>query len=239
MPIPSSLTHTHCTRTHIMFPTSYFPSNNYGTPTYSYGGHADSDYLQALAEEDAARRQYADALRAQEEARNRAARARLARQAYESSHNSYLPDDDEDDYGSYGVPGYGYPSRRRSAYGYPSSLDRQRMAALEMERERERERMRLVEEERERRRRMMALEEERERRRRRMLEEEEERRMRMQLQREAEERERRRLEQEFLRRQQQAREPTPISPLEELFGLRPPRMAQSKSQETVCLNHFC
>ncbi len=67
-----------------MFPTSYFP---YGAPTYSYT-RPDSDYFQALAEEEAARRQYADALRAQEEARNRAARARLARQAYESAHNA-------------------------------------------------------------------------------------------------------------------------------------------------------
>jgi hypothetical protein len=214
-----------------MFSSNYFP---YSTPTYSYGGRPDSDYLQALAEEEAARRQYADALRAQDEARNRAARARLARQAYELSHNSYLSDDDDDAYGGYASPGFGYghPSRRRPSYGYPTNLERQRLAALE--RERERERLRFMEEERERRRQMMEIEEER--RRRRVLEEEE---RRIQLQREAEERERMRLEQELLRRQQQSRQQQSrqqpaMSPLEELFGLRPPRMAQSKSQESVC-----
>ncbi|KAI0688014.1 hypothetical protein BC835DRAFT_340371 [Cytidiella melzeri] len=192
---------------------------------YSYGGQ--SDYLQALAEEEAARRQYAEATRAQEEARSRAARARLARQAYESAHSSYLSDEDDADdmLGGFARPGdgFGYPSRRQSAYGYPSIFDRQRAAALERERERERETLRLVEEERERRRRqLMELEEER--RRRRLLEEEE--RRRFQLQREAEERERRRLEEDLLRRQQQSRES--MFPLEDLFGLRLPRTAQSQ-----------
>lgn len=211
-----------------MFPR-YFPYG--GAPTYSYG-RPNSDYFQALAEEEAARRQYAAALRAEEEARNRAARARLARQAYETEHNAYLSDEDEDTYDGYSVPtyGYGYPSRRRSARGYPSNLDRQRLAALELERERERERLRALEE-RERRRRIKEEEEE-QRRRRKLLEEEEQR---LQLQREAEERERQRLEQELLRRQEESRESSPLSPFEEFFGLRPPRMTQSKSQQSVRL----
>ena len=58
---------------------------------------------------------------------------------------------------------------------------------------------------------------------------------RLQLQREAEERERQRLEQELLRRQEESRESSPLSPFEEFFGLRPPRMTQSKSQQSVRL----
>lgn len=213
-----------------MFSSNYFPysapSYTYGGPTYgtpSYGfGRPESEYLRAIAEEDAARRQYTDALRAQEEARSRAARARLARQAYESSHNSYISDEEEDD-GPFA--GYGYPARRLPTYGYPSpaALERQRLAALDRERERERERIRALEEERERRRRL--LEEER---RRRMLLEEEERR----LQSEAEEQERRRLEQELLRRRASAS--NGLSPLEQLLGLRPAYATQPFG-ETVCV----
>ena len=73
----------------------------FGYP-FGYSGYPD-EYAQALAEERAARNQYAAALRAQDDARKRAARARMAQQAYSSPHNSYLPDamDDYDDEGGY------------------------------------------------------------------------------------------------------------------------------------------
>ncbi|KAI0339102.1 hypothetical protein BDW22DRAFT_1362040 [Trametopsis cervina] len=185
----------------------YAPYRPYTHAQASYP-RPDADYMHALAEEEAARRQYADALRAQEDARRRAARARLARQAYESAHSSYLSDED-DEYSTYAVPvprepwgaGITYPRRSRPAFD----------AALK---ERERER------------RIQELEEELRRKR-----EEEERQRRFQL--EQEERERRLREQEFLRRQQQQQQQarqqaTPLSPLEEFFGLRPQRMQQSQ-----------
>ncbi|KAF7792854.1 hypothetical protein EIP86_003955 [Pleurotus ostreatoroseus] len=194
-----------------MFPYSFNP---YGAPSYSA---SDAEYLRALAEEQAARQAYQDAIRAQADARARAARARRQRQAYERPHSAYLSDEDEDD--GYG---YGYYPRSGSAYGVPPQRaffeeqrrreleQRRRQEALEFERTRERERIRQLEEEQHRR----MLEEER---RRRMLLEEELRR-----QKEAEDRDqemRRRLQDEYRRRQS-------VSPLEQLFGLRPSRSMQ-------------
>lgn len=207
--------------TPIFMYSSYFPYSAYSVPTYSrstpaaYGyARPNNEYLHALAEEEAARRQYADALRAQEEARNRAARARFARHVFENAHSSYASDEEDDL--AYGL---GYPTRRR--YPTAEAVEGQRLAAIERERERERERIRALEEERERRRRL--LEEER---RRRMILEEEERR----LHREAEDKERRRLEQDFLRRQ--ASTSSALSPLEQLLGIRPARSAQP-TRDTV------
>ena len=199
------------------------------TPRYVYSppsayGRPDTTYLQALAEEEAARRQYQQALREQENARSRAARARLARQVFESpyespSYDSYLADDDDYSYG------YG-PRVGRAAYSPYSDhshlsaqeqraylqerqrLEQQRrLEALEREREKERQRVIALEEERRRR----LLEEER--RRRIMLEEEERQRRR-------EEDRQRRQEEEFLRRQPSA---TTFSPFDELLGFRPSR----------------
>ncbi|GJE92889.1 hypothetical protein PsYK624_090470 [Phanerochaete sordida] len=216
-----------------MFPYTYdyepsMPQYAYGMP--SYRSRRDSQYLQAFAEEEAARRQYEQALRQQEEARNRAARARLARQVYEQpSYNSYLANDDDDDYGYLGT------APRTTRRGYPAYTDypyltaqeqrallqeRQRMEAerreqqrrleaLERERELERQRIRALEEERKRR----LLEEER--RRRIMLEEEERQRRR-------EEERLRREEEEYLRRAS-PQTASPFLPLEELLGLRPSR----------------
>ncbi|TBU55127.1 hypothetical protein BD310DRAFT_884826 [Dichomitus squalens] len=73
-----------------------FPYYGYSAPSYSVP--SDSEYLRALAEERAAREQYAAARRAQEEARARAARARAARRAYASPYNSYHDDDYLDSY---------------------------------------------------------------------------------------------------------------------------------------------
>ena len=61
-------------------------------PYYTFPTNSDSQYLRALAEECAAREQYAAARRAQEEARARAARAQAARRAYASPYGAYLGD---------------------------------------------------------------------------------------------------------------------------------------------------
>lgn len=212
-----------------MFPYS-FP---YNTPSYSSTSqpYADSQYLRAVSEEQAARQAYADALRAQEEARSRAARARRAREAYERAHNSYLSDDDDDM-----MSGYAYSPRVRPGYGFfpeRAMLDEQRRReleqqrrkeALELERARERERIRQLEEEQKRR----LLEEER---RRRILLEEELRRQQEKEEREQEDM-RRRLQDEYLRRQS-------LSPLEELLGLRPSRSMQSDVCASSCLRVSC
>lgn len=209
------------------------PRYGYGVPSYS---RPDSQYLQALAEEEAARRQYQQALREQENARNRAARARLARQAYESpAHDSYLAD--EDDYGyRYAPPAarssyptfsdmpYLSPHEQRALLQERQRLEQQareqqmRIEALERERERERQRIRALEEERKRR----LLEEER--RRRIMLEEEERQRLR-------EEERRRREEEEYLRRHPS--QTSAFSPLEELLGFRPSRFMQPETVSCV------
>ncbi|THH30453.1 hypothetical protein EUX98_g3733 [Antrodiella citrinella] len=104
----------------------------YGIPVYDQG------YARAVAEEQAAHAQYAAALRAQEEARNRAARARAARQAYTSPYASFLPTDHADeDEGEEEYPAYGSPDAYGSAYGL-SPYQRQALAQLEREKERQR-----------------------------------------------------------------------------------------------------
>lgn len=143
--------------------SNYYPSH------CSYSPY-DAAYARALAEERAARNQYAAALRAQEEARQRAARARLARHAYASAspYTSYLPDDDEDTYTTY--PGQSVPAGYASAYGLSPQ---QRRALAELEREREKQ-QRLAQIDEERRRLFAAAEQERQRR---LLEEEERRKV--------------------------------------------------------------
>ncbi|OSX55807.1 hypothetical protein POSPLADRAFT_1076704, partial [Postia placenta MAD-698-R-SB12] len=132
----------------------YNPYGDYSNP-YAYSRAApvyspDQDYLQALADERAAREQYFAARRAQEEVRERAARARAARQAY-TPYNSYYFDDDgthedNDSYdGAYSASPYG-------SYGYgmsPAARQRRVMAEQQRRREqleREQERLRLEEE---------------------------------------------------------------------------------------------
>ncbi|THG98844.1 hypothetical protein EW026_g3399, partial [Hermanssonia centrifuga] len=202
--------------------------NPYASP-YVYGppsqNHSELEYRRALAEEQAARQAYADACRAQEDARSRAARARLARQAYDSAygapHSSYLSDEDDEvdahiDYG-YGntLRGYGYNSSRQRAEQQRREFEQQRKReVLQMKRAREERsfeerRKRLLEEERVR----MA-----------MLEEEERRRRREAEARRIKEQERiRMLEEEHFRRQQPE-----LSPLEELFDMRPSRFASNE-----------
>ena len=114
----------------------------YGAPSY---GRGDPSYWQAVAEEEAARRQYEEALREQQAARDRAARARFARQAYESPYDSYLAEDDDYDYGyaprgrsGYRMPAYLSPYEQRAMLERQRMEEQQRrMAALERERERE------------------------------------------------------------------------------------------------------
>ncbi|EED82003.1 predicted protein [Postia placenta Mad-698-R] len=123
----------------------YNPYGDYSNP-YAYSRAApvyspDQDYLQALADERAAREQYFAARRAQEEARERAARARAARQAY-APYNSYYFDDDDgthednDSYdGAYSASPYG-------SYGYAAeahtALDAQPQTSAETSMEVER-----------------------------------------------------------------------------------------------------
>ncbi|KAI0791001.1 hypothetical protein C8Q75DRAFT_732618 [Abortiporus biennis] len=137
---------------------------------YGFSGYSPSDeYTRALAEERAARSQYAAALRAQEEARQRAARARLARQAFTpySPYNSYSSDDYDDlDEGSYtprspyDIMGFGMSPQQRRAL----AQEQRRREQLQLERERileEERRQKLLEEERQRK--LMEEEEERQR----------------------------------------------------------------------------
>ncbi|PCH43112.1 hypothetical protein WOLCODRAFT_153174 [Wolfiporia cocos MD-104 SS10] len=165
--------------------SSNFPEHR---PSYSpYGAHtsypyayprADAEYLRALADEQAAREQYRAARRAQEDARERAARARLARQAY-SPYNSYLDDDlDDGPLDAYDA-GYNYPLGYGSAYGPTARLMEERRRREMLERERALERLRLEEERR-------RLEEER----RRLAEEETMRRLLAEEQRRREQEER-------------------------------------------------
>lgn len=178
----------------------------FGYP-FGYSGYSPSDeYAQALAEERAARAQYAAALRAQEEARKRAARARLAQQTYTSPYNSYLPDamDDYDDDNF--LTGHSFPS----SYGLGAS-PQQRRAYLEgqrrrelMEREQERERQRLLEQ-----RQREALEEERQLK----LQEEEELQKRL-------------LEEQQLREQQRGRRQRGLEQFYRDLGLRMPTFEQ-------------
>ncbi|KAM5537424.1 hypothetical protein V8D89_008943 [Ganoderma adspersum] len=141
-------------------------------PYYAFPTHSDSEYFRALAEERAAREQYAAARRAQEEARTRAARAQAARRAYAFPYSSYLGDDyltpSCDDLGvdnessddAFGAYGFG-PSPRSlplgyrdpHTFGYGSSPyaqralmeERRRRELVELEREKE---LRRLEEER-------------------------------------------------------------------------------------------
>ncbi|EKM52673.1 uncharacterized protein PHACADRAFT_198720 [Phanerochaete carnosa HHB-10118-sp] len=220
-----------------MYPSTFnyepisMPQYAYGTP---YHSRNDRQYLQTLAEEAAARRQYEQALREQEEARTRAARARLARQTFGNpSYDSYLDDDNDDEY-DYGLgpssrtarsgysayPGHSYltPQEQHALIQERQRMEQQRreqrrrIEAIEREREMERQRTRVLEEERKRR----LLEEER--RRRIMLEEEERQRRR--------EEERRRREEEEYFRQSSAQTTPAFFPLEELLGLRPSRSLQ-------------
>lgn len=214
-------------------------------PYYAFPTHSDSEYLRALAEERAAREQYAAARRAQEEARARAARAQAARRAYASPYSSYLADDyltspyndldvdnesSDDPFGAYGFGpsprshplGYGDPR----TFGYGSSPytrralmeERRRRELMELEREKE---LRRLEEERIRK----ILREEREREeaaQQKLLEEErmrralEEERLRQALHEEEEAKERERAQ---MRAQQ-----TSVDPIDILraLGLAPP-----------------
>ena len=214
-------------------------------PYYAFPTHSDSEYLRALAEERAAREQYAAARRAQEEARARAARAQAARRAYASPYSSYLGDDyltpscndldmdnepSDDVFGGYGFGpsprsrplGYGDPR----TFGYGSSPyvhrammeERRRKELMELEREKE---LRRLEEERIRK----ILREEREREeaaQQKLLEEErmrralEEERLRQALREEEEAKERGRAQ---MRAQQ-----TSVDPMDILraLGLAPP-----------------
>ncbi|KAI0742852.1 hypothetical protein C8Q80DRAFT_1191073 [Daedaleopsis nitida] len=207
-PEPSISSHTRLHHVHAMFPYYHYPT------TYS-----DSEYLRALAEERAAREQYAAACRAQEEARQRAARARAARRAYMSPYSSYHDDDRNDldldlelDDGAY------YPRQRplsfvdgQRPYGYGLGLnpyseralleEQRKRELLELERERERRRL-----EEQRRRELLELEREKERRRleeeriRRILQEERQREEAARQKMLEEERLRRAIEEEKLRR---------------------------------------
>lgn len=141
------------------------------SPQYMYrpSTYARADpYWQAVAEEEAARRQYEEALRQQAQARDRAARARYAQRAYESPYDSYLSgDDDQYDYSyaphsTYGVHPYMSPREQRAMLDRQRLEEQQRRLA-ELERERERERMRLRQLEEERRRRALLEQQERER----------------------------------------------------------------------------
>ncbi|KIP02187.1 hypothetical protein PHLGIDRAFT_305846 [Phlebiopsis gigantea 11061_1 CR5-6] len=206
----------------------YSPSSAYGRP--------DPTYWQALAEEEAARRQYQQALREQEDARNRAARARLARQVFESpyespSYDSYLAEDDDSSYGygprtgraAYLDNPYLSPQQQRAYLRERQRSEQQRrLEALEREREKERQRIVALEEERKRR----LLEEER--RRRIMLEEEERQRRR-------EEERQRREDDEYLRRQAS---PT-FSPLDELLGFRPSRFMPPEMVRLLYIGRVC
>lgn len=172
----------------------YNPYGAYSSP-YGYGPYSspDTDYLRALAQERAAQEQLLAARRAQEEARQRAERARLVQSRYglPSAYNS-LYDDDLDAYEAhdsydggyipYGVGGYTSIPRQRQA---ALAQERQRALQRELERrERERdERLRLEEERRQ-------LEEERKR----LMEEERMQRLRAE--------ELRRREQEYNRTRQ-------------------------------------
>lgn len=130
---------------------------------YGYSRYTPpNEYARALAEERAARNQYIAAVRAEEDARRRAAEAR-ARQAYISPYeipprSSYLPveyDDDDLDEDSY-LPqaSYGYdlfPQRRRALLAERRRRELERARVLEEQRQRqvleEAHRQRLLEEE--------------------------------------------------------------------------------------------
>lgn len=146
-----------------------------GYNPFGYSGYnlVDPDYYRALAEERAAHNQYLAARHAQEQARQRAARARAAWNGYNSPYNSYLTDDIDDDLGDSWDGGYTYALPR----DYGSGLiphqrralleEQRRRELLQLEREREMERLRLEEERRkleEEKRRHALLEEERRRR---------------------------------------------------------------------------
>lgn len=131
----------------------YNPYGAYSSP-YGYGrvspsySSPDADYLRALAQERAAQEQLLAARRAQEEACQRAERARLAQSRYglPSGYNPLYEDyEDHDSYDGgyipYGFGDYALPSHQRQA-----ALQRERQRALQ--RERERERFRLEEEKR-------------------------------------------------------------------------------------------
>ncbi|CAL1698296.1 unnamed protein product [Somion occarium] len=188
-----------------------------------YSPYNADPYAQALAEERVALDQYANALRQQEEARERVARARLAREAYGSPHSSYLSSSAEDDdfpggktyalphthtyqpsqcngyrasrYGPQDYGGYGMsPQQQRALYE-----DQRLKEMAETGKAREVERMRqLMEEERQR----QVMEEDI---RRRIREEESRRRVQEeeQIRKQIMEEERRIREQENLRRQRQ------------------------------------
>ncbi|KAH9837728.1 uncharacterized protein C8Q71DRAFT_754191 [Rhodofomes roseus] len=186
----------------------YNPYGAYSSP-YSYGraspsySSPDADYLRALAQERAAQEQLLAARRAQEEARQRGERARLARPGYgiPSQYNPIYDDlDDYENHDSYdggfmpygGFSGYSPSARQRRAM-----MEQERQRALQREverreRERELERLRLEEVKRQ-------LEEER----RRLMEEERRQRIR--------EGELRRREQEYNRQQR-------ASQFDPLFG---------------------
>ncbi|KAI1789719.1 hypothetical protein LXA43DRAFT_1183090 [Ganoderma leucocontextum] len=209
-------------------------------PYCTYPTSSDSDYLRALAEEHAAREQYAAARRAQEEARARAARAQAARRAYASPYSSFLDGDylaspyneqgmeiisPDDRFGAYHL---GPSPRARSlAYedphsvGYGANLyaqralmeERRRRELLELEREKERRRL-----EEERIRKFLREEREREEAARQKLLEEE--RMRMAVE---EERLRQTLREEEEARERERAQQTSVDPIDILraLGLAP------------------
>ena len=224
-------------------------------PYYTFPTSPDSEYLRALADERAAREQYAAARRAQEEARARAVRAQAARRAYASPYGSYLAGDyltaPYNDFDVEGDPlddalgpyGLGPSPRARSptyedpyAFGYRSSANAQRALMEERRRrelfelEREKERRRLEEE-----RIRKILREEREREeaaRQRLLEEErvrkatEEERLRQALREEEEAKERERAQQMSV---------GPIDILRAL-GLAPPASVSEKVRDSRPFN---
>lgn len=219
-------------------PYSYYPS--FSSP---YDG-----YVQALAEEQAARDQYLNALQQQREAQDRVARARLARQAYDRSpYNSYLSSSDDEAFVtgsslqspysnstyepniplSRGLDSYGIsPHHQRRAL----FEDQRRQEYQELQRAREKERlMQLVEEER----RKQFVEEEL---RRRIREEERQRRVR------EEESRRKILEEERARAEQQQLRQQRLGELEQLYrdlGFRPTARSQPAEQvSSLCDSHI-
>ncbi|EIN05927.1 hypothetical protein PUNSTDRAFT_127808 [Punctularia strigosozonata HHB-11173 SS5] len=210
--------------------------NSYYPDPYGYSAYRPSDnaYLRALAEERAAQQQYEAARRAEQEARERAARARLAQErlgqlghGHGQQWSAYLDDDEDDGYGY----GSGYTPNPYTSFGYSPreraylEEQRRRQEMLErLERERERERERLLQEQR-------LQEQQRELERLRRLEQETLLRQRQQAEREEAERRRRRQSERFTQ---------PTDPLDAFYrslGIPVPQRFDATDVDDTVSNH--